>query len=75
MTATTVTTAKNERAKAIRWILDRMADYGLTMERAGSGAVFRSAAPAITGLLPATPRGCCLDSSSESRLLLTPMKA
>ncbi len=38
--ATTTMTVNNERAAAIRWIQDQMADYGLTMEELAAAGCF-----------------------------------
>ncbi|SPC06703.1 conserved hypothetical protein [Cupriavidus oxalaticus] len=53
---TTAMTAKTERAAAIRWIQNEMADYGLTMEELAAAGCFDPPPPPPA---PAPPPVVC----------------
>ncbi|MHA7685946.1 H-NS histone family protein [Cupriavidus sp. PET2-C1] len=54
-------TANNERAEAIRWIQDQMADYGLTMEELEAAGCFDPPSPS-----PPPPAVCYRNAAGQS---------
>lgn len=62
MTAATAVTANNERAEAIRWIQDQMADYGLTMEELEAAGCFDPPSPPP----PPPPAVCYRNAAGQS---------
>ncbi|MGO4156996.1 H-NS histone family protein [Cupriavidus sp. YAF13] len=55
-------TANNERAEAIRWIQDQMADYGLTMEELEAAGCFDPPSPPP----PPPPAVCYRNAAGQS---------